>query len=67
MRDRFASICGDTFAPALALRALDYLAESSPPARESLEACTQVFLKHLSELLVISPPILRESMGLPDV
>lgn len=66
MPDRFASICGDTFAPALALRALGYLAESSPLARESLGACTQVFLKHLSELLVISPPMLDSLARHPE-
>ena len=58
MRDRLTTAARTTFAPKRALRALQHLAESSSAAHDALEACEPSLLEKLSELLVLSPPML---------
>ena len=66
MQDPLARAARASFAPERARRSLEHLAESSPSAREGLERAGEAFLKHLADLILISPPMLESLTGHPE-
>ena len=66
MLDRLRAATECTFAPDVAFQALQLVAQCSPVASAEIEGGSEFFLRHLAELLVVSPAMSDAIRSHPD-